>query len=118
MIDLKSKQIMEIALKALDSKKGIDIRAVDVSDITPIAEYMIFASGGSTSQVNALSDEVEYKLSKQGVEPHHIEGKQGWILLDYPGVVVNVLDVKSREFYNLERLWADGKEVDLSAILQ
>lgn len=114
---MTSKEIMTIAVQALDSKKGIDIRAVGVSDITAIAEYIVFASGGSRPQVSALADQVEYKLSEAGLEPHHIEGKEGWILLDYPGVIVNVLDLKSREFYDLERLWADGEQLTLESII-
>ncbi len=109
---MTAKQIMQIAVKALESKKGIDIRVIRISDVTTIAEYIVFVSGGSDTQVRALTDETEYQLGEQGVKAHHIEGKaSGWTLLDYPGVIINVMTEKSREFYDLERLWSDGEEI-------
>lgn len=106
----------EIIIKALDSKKGIDIKLIKVSDVTTLAEYFIIAAGSSSTQVKALAEEAEFQLSQQGVEPHHIEGKStGWILLDYADVVVHVLNEQARSFYDLERLWADGEQIDISA---
>ena len=108
----------EVIIKALDSKKGLDIQLIKVSDITALTEYFIIATGTSSTQVKALADEAEYQLSKQGVEPHHIEGRStGWILLDYSDVVVHVLNEQAREFYDLERLWADGEQIDISNII-
>ncbi|MBR2589553.1 MAG: ribosome silencing factor [Clostridia bacterium] len=108
----------EIIIKALDSKKGLDIKLIKVSDITSLTEYFIIAAGSSSTQVKALAEEAEFQLSQQGVEPHHIEGKStGWILLDYSDVVVHVLNEQARSFYDLERLWADGEQVDISDII-
>ena len=108
----------EIIIKALDSKKGLDIRLIKVSDITSLTEYFVIAAGTSSTQVKALAEEAEFQLSQQGVEPHHIEGKStGWILLDYSDVVVHVLNEQARSFYDLERLWADGETMDISALL-
>lgn len=108
----------EVIIKALDSKKGLDIKLIKVSDITALTEYFVIATGTSSTQVKALAEEAEYQLSTQGVEPHHIEGKStGWILLDYSDVVVHVLNEQARSFYDLERLWADGEQIDISALL-
>ena len=79
----------------------------------------MIAAGSSSTQVRALAEEAEYQLSEQGVEPHHIEGKStGWILLDYGDVVVHVLNEQARSFYDLERLWADGEQIDISHIVE
>ena len=107
----------ELALKAatiLDEKKAKDIRVIYVNKQTIIADYFVIAHGTSRTQVNALADEVEYKLSLEGITPTKIEGRgQGsWILLDYDSVLIHVFNPQSREFYNLEKLWADGEEVE------
>lgn len=108
----------EVIIKALDSKKGLDIKLIKVSEVTSLTEYFIIAAGTSSTQVKALAEEAEFQLSQQGVEPHHIEGKStGWILLDYGDVVVHVLNEQARSFYDLERLWADGEQMDISHII-
>lgn len=105
----------EIIIKALDSKKGQDINLIKIADVSTIADYFIIAAGTSSTQVKALADEADYKMSKEGIEPHHIEGKStGWILLDYGDVVVHVLNEEARQFYDLEHLWADGERIDIS----
>ena len=115
---MQAEKKCEIIVKALDSKKGLDIRLIKVSDITALAEYFVLATGTSSTQVRALAEEAEFRMSQAGVEPHHTEGKStGWILLDYGDVVVHVLNEQSREFYDLERLWADGEKIDISDII-
>ena len=115
---MQAEKKCEIIVKALDSKKGLDIRLIKVSDITALTEYFVLATGTSSTQVRALAEEAEFRMSQAGVEPHHIEGKStGWILLDYGDVVVHVLNEQSREFYDLERLWADGEKIDISDII-
>ena len=107
--------IVKVACKALDDKKAMDLKAIEVTEITVLADYFVLATATSTSHVRALADEVEDALSKQGLEPHHIEGRTtGWILLDYGSVVVNVMDAKNRDFYGLDHTWNDGKELDVS----
>lgn len=108
----------EIA-KLLDSKKGINIKAIQVQELTSIGDYFVIASGSSVPQVKALSDEVEEKLSKLGLEPRRIEGYQtaSWILLDYIDVIVHIFLEETRDFYSLERLWSDAPQIDLSGIL-
>ena len=107
--------IVKVACKALDDKKAMDLKAIEVTEITVLADYFVLATATSTTHVRALSDEVEDALSKQGLEPHHIEGRTtGWILLDYGSVVINVMDAKNRDFYGLDHTWNDGKELDVS----
>ncbi|MBQ3088643.1 MAG: ribosome silencing factor [Clostridia bacterium] len=111
--------IVKIACKALDDKKAMDLKAIEVTEVTVLADYFIIATATSTTHVRALSDEVEDALSNQGLEPHHIEGRTtGWILLDYGSVVVNVMDAKNRDFYGLDHTWNDGKELDISKYIE
>ena len=116
---LPAREMDEIAVKALDSKKGKEIRLIRIDKITTLAEYFVICTGTSNTQINALCDAVEKELTEKGEEPLHREGYRGgtWVLLDYGCVVVHVFNDEARKFYSLEHLWADGEEVDLSAIL-
>lgn len=116
---LPSRELAEIAVKALDSKKGKEIRLIRIDKITTLAEYFVICTGTSNTQINAVCDAVEKELTEKGEEPLHREGYRGgtWVLLDYGCVVVHVFNDEARKFYSLEHLWADGEEVDLSAIL-
>lgn len=108
-----------MAAKAISSKKGLDIQVVEISDISVLADYMVIATGTSSTHVKALADEVEYRLDEAGISVSHIEGyrSNSWILLDYVDVIVNVFSDEAREFYDLDRLWQDGKPVDLTDIV-
>ena len=108
-----------LTAKALSSKKGLDIQVIEISDVSVLADYMVIATGTSTTHVKALADEVEYKLDEAGISVSHIEGYRSntWILLDYIDVIVNVFSYEAREFYDLDRLWQDGKPVDLTNII-
>lgn len=108
-----------LTAKALDSKKGLDIQVIEIKDISVLADYMVIATGTSSTHVKALADEVEYKLDEAGVSVSHIEGyrSNSWILLDYIDVIVNVFSDEAREFYDLERLWHDGNPVDISEVI-
>lgn len=111
--------IVKQAVTALDSKKATDLKVIEVTELTVLADYFILATATSSTHVRALSEEVEEVLSNLGVEPHHIEGRTtGWILLDYGTVIVNVMDTKNREFYGLEHTWNDGKELDISEYIK
>ncbi len=115
---METLKILEIAANALNEKKATNLAALKVDDLTVLTEYFLLASASSSTHVRALADEVEFKLSEQGVEPHHIEGKStGWVLLDYGSVIVHVFSKEAREFYNLDKMWADGIAVDLDNIL-
>lgn len=108
-----------LTAKALSSKKGLDIQVIEISDVSVLADYMVIATGTSTTHVKALADEVEYKLDEAGISVSHIEGYRSntWILLDYIDVIVNVFSDEARKFYDLDRLWQDGKPVDLTNII-
>ena len=116
---LEAKELALIAAKALDAKKGKDIRVLQINKITTLADYFVLCTGASNTQINALCDEVEKQLSAQGEEPLHREGYRGgtWVLLDYGCIAVHVFSSEARQFYSLEHVWADGKEVDLSGVL-
>ena len=116
---LPSRELAEIAVKALDSKKGKEIRLIRIDKITTLAEYFVICTGTSNTQINALCDAVEKELTEKGEEPLHREGYRGgtWVLMDFGSVVVHVFTAETRSFYDLERLWQDGKTVNLSSIL-
>ena len=106
------------SMLSLDSKKAVEISALEVGSLTIVADYFVIAAGSSTTQVRALADEVEEKLKEQGIEPHHIEGRStGWIALDYESVIVHVFTPNEREFYNLDSMWSDAEEINLETIL-
>ncbi len=109
-----------LAAKAIDGKKGLDIQIIEISDISVLADYMVIATGNSSTHVKALADEVEYQLDKAGISVSHTEGYRSntWILLDYVDVIVNVFSEEARRFYDLDRMWQDGKPVDLSGVIK
>ncbi len=101
------KECVDIIVNAIDDKKGLDIEVFDVDEYTAIADYFIIATGGSTTQIHAISDNVREEMHKTDYKLRHVEGDKasGWILLDYGDVVVHIMSRDQREFYNLERLW-------------
>lgn len=110
-----SKKMVAIACRALDSKKGEDIRVIDISEISVLADYFIIANGNSSSQVQALVDNVEEELAKAG---YHVKQREGyglanWVLLDFGDIIIHVFDKENRLFYDLERIWKDGKTISL-----
>ncbi len=109
---------LEIIIKALDSKRGEEIQAIQIGDLTILGDYFVIANGTSSTHTRTLADEVEYQMSQKGIEPTHREGRgngSSWIVLDYSDIIVHVFHKDAREFYQLERLWADGEPVDISA---
>lgn len=105
--------------KILSDKKGLDIKVIEISDVSVIADYMVIATGNSSTHVKALADEVETQLDDMGVSVSHIEGyrSNSWILLDYIDIIVHVFSNEAREYYDLERLWEDGTDIDISDII-
>lgn len=108
----------ELALQAahfLSEKKEHDVEVLEITDLTVLADYFVICTGTSSTQVRSLAEEVEFRLSELGIEPHHIEGHRStsWVLLDYSSVIVHVFYKDSREFYRLEHLWADAKRLEL-----
>ena len=114
----KSKEMVKIAYDALDEKKAEDISIIDISGATVIADYFLIASGANPNQVQALVDNVQEKLYKAGYECKQVEGYQGatWILLDYLDIVIHVFSREDRRFYDLERIWRDGRQMDIDEI--
>lgn len=116
---METEQILSIAANALDAKKAVDLKAIKIADLTVLTEYFVIATATSSTHVHALADEVEAKLKESGCEPHHIEGRTtGWVALDYGTVIVHVFSRDQREFYGLDKMWADGESVDLDQILK
>ncbi len=111
---------MQLITKTLDSKKADDIRVLSVGDLTILADYFVICSAQSTTQVKALADNVEEKMDEAGEELLKKEGKQGlnWILMDYGDVICHIFYQETRDFYGLEKLWADAEEVDISDIIE
>jgi len=115
MKDVKVKEMATLVIQALEDKKAEDICVIDISEVSVLADYFIIAGGNNTSQIQALSDAVDEKLGKAGYPLKQIEGYQSanWILLDFGDIIVHVFDRENRLFYDLERIWRDGKKIDL-----
>lgn len=106
--------MVQLAVKALEEKKGEDIRVIDIHGVSILADYFIIASGSNSSQVQAMSDSVEEELYKAGHECRQVEGYKtaNWILLDFNDIIVHVFSKEDRLFYDLERIWRDGKVIE------
>ena len=112
-----SKEMLKIAHSALEEKKAEEINIIDISEVSVIADYFIIASGTNTNQLQALVDNVEEKLYKAGYEPRQVEGHNtNWVLLDYNDIIVHVFSKEDRLFYDLERIWRDGKVINIDEI--
>lgn len=110
-----SDSFISIAYNAADSKKAQDIKVLDIRGISSIADYFVICSGSSAVQVKAIADEVEDKMTENGYTLYHKEGYNAgrWILLDFGDMIVHVFHNEDRDFYNLERLWADAQVINL-----
>jgi len=117
---MESRELMETVVKCMDSKKTIDIKVLDISKVTTMADYFVICQGGSSTQIKAIADEVEEKLSEAGVNPFGREGMNTayWILMDYSDVIVHIFSAESRSFYSIENLWSDAENVDISSIIE
>ena len=116
---LTPKELAMEAVKALDEKKAGDIRLLKVNDVTSIADYFVICTANSTTQIKSLADIAEAKLEEMGEKLIHREGFRsgGWVLLDYGCIIVHIFMDETRKFYNLERLWSDAAEEDISGII-
>ena len=110
---MNSIEIARLAIRALEDKKAEEIKTIDISEVSVIADYFIIANGTNRSQIQALSDHVEETLGKAGVPLRQIEGYQNanWVLLDFHDVIIHIFDKENRLFYDLERIWRDGTAV-------
>lgn len=111
----QSKEMARLAYHALDDRKGEDIVVIDISQISVVADYFIIANGSNENQVRALVDNVEEELGKAGFNVKQREGYGlgSWVLMDYGEIIVHVFDKENRLFYDLERIWRDGKRVEI-----
>ncbi|MFQ9509475.1 MAG: ribosome silencing factor [Lachnospiraceae bacterium] len=114
----QSKEMAKLAYEALEDKKGTNIRIIDIAQVSVIADYFIIASGENTNQVQAMVDNVEETLGRAGYECKQTEGYRtaNWILLDYGDIVVHVFNKEDRLFYDLDRIWRDGKIVEIEEL--
>ena len=110
----QSKEMVTLAIQALADKKGEDIRIIDIREVSVLADYFIIASGANAKQVQAMTDNVEEVLGSACHSTKQIEGYQSgnWILMDYRDIIVHVFCKEDRLFYDLERIWRDGKIMD------
>ena len=114
----KSFEMAKLAIEALEDKKAEDIRMIDISEVSVIADYFIIAGGSNRSQIQALCDNVEEKLGRAGVPVKQIDGYDtaNWVLLDFGDIIVHIFDKENRLLYDLERIWRDGKQIELKDI--
>lgn len=117
MADLSTEKVRKMAkitIEALEDKKAEDIKVIDISQVSVLADYFIIANGSNRSQIQALSDAVEEKLGRAGYPLRQIEGydNASWVLLDFGDIIIHIFDRENRLFYDLERIWCDGKSMD------
>ncbi len=111
----RSLELAKIAVAALDDKKAVNVRVIDISEVSVIADCFIVANGKNPNHIETLVDAVEEALYKAGCEISHREGNKSstWVLLDFGDLIVHIFDEENRLFYNLERIWSDGKVIEL-----
>ncbi len=107
----QSLEMVKLANAALEEKKGQNVKIIDIRQVSVMADYFIIADGSNVNQVQAMVDNVEEMLGKAGYECKQIEGYRsgGWILMDYGDIIVHAFCREDRLFYDLERIWRDGK---------
>ena len=111
---MTSKELAKLAIEALEDKKAEDLKIIDISHISTIADYFIIASGTNANQIQTMTDNVEEALGRAGHPVKHIEGYQSanWILMDCQDIIVHIFDKENRLFYDLERIWRDGVVIE------
>lgn len=117
-MDQKSLALAKMAVEALEEKKAEDIKIIDISEVSVMADYFIIAGGSNRNQIQALCDNVEKELGKAGFPVKQTEGydSANWVLLDFGDVIVHIFDKENRLLYDLERIWRDGKQVDSNSL--
>lgn len=109
----QSKKMTKLAVEALEDKKAENLTVLDISHISTIADYFVIADGSNVNQVKAMVDNVEEALGRAGFSPKQVEGYNtaNWVLMDYGNIIIHIFDSENRLFYDLERIWRDGKEI-------
>lgn len=118
MADSKAKEMARLAYQALEDKKAVDIKIINIEAVSVLADYFIIASGTNRNQVQALADNVDEMLHKSGYPAKQTEGYRtaNWILQDFGDIIVHVFDSENRLFYDLERIWCDGKQITVDEL--
>lgn len=114
----QSAEMVKIAAKALADKKAEDVRIIDIREISTIADFFVIADGSNANQLAAMRDAVDEELYKAGYHTRQVEGNQNstWILMDYNDIIVHIFSREDRLFYDLERMWTDGKQIDIGEL--
>lgn len=117
-MNTNSIEMAKLAIDALEDKKAEDIKVIDISEVSVLADYFIIAGGNNSSQIQALCNNVEEKLGRVGFQCRQIEGcdTANWILMDFGDVIIHIFDKENRLLYDLERIWRDGKIIDKESI--
>lgn len=115
LVGAEPREIADAIVKVLDDKSARDIKLLRVNDKTVITDYFVICTANSTTQVKSLAGEIEYRLGEMGLTPAHVEGYDGstWIAMDYLHVIVHIFHRDQREFYKLEKVWADAEDIPL-----
>lgn len=116
---MENNDLVTRVVTSLDKHKADNIQVIQVTELTSLGDYFVIANGSSNTQVKSLADYVEYDLSQQGIQPLRVEGysSASWILIDYGSVMVHVFREDTRQFYDLERLWKDGRQLDVQEFI-
>lgn len=114
----QGREMAALACKALEEKKAIDLKIIDIHEVSVMADYFLITSGSNPNQVKALMDNVDEVLGRAGYQAKHVEGTQNssWVLMDYGDVIIHIFDEENRLFYDLERIWRDGTMIDSSTL--
>lgn len=114
----QSKSMAKQAINALEDKKAEDIHVIDISEVSVVADYFIIATGSNRSQIQAMADNVQEVLGRAGYAMRQVEGYNtaNWVLMDFGDVIVHIFDNENRLFYNLERIWRDGKVIEYTEL--
>ncbi|MEG2814528.1 MAG: ribosome silencing factor [Oscillospiraceae bacterium] len=117
---MDSLDLTKSIVKILDAKKANNLEVIKVCEVTILGDYFVIASANNTTHVKSLVDEVEFEMKQKGVQPMRVEGYQdtNWIIIDYGDVIVHIFYEETRNFYNLEKLWANGEKIEIEEILK
>lgn len=115
---LKPAEMAKLAVQAMEDKKAQEVTLMRTTDITVLADYFVICTASSTTHIKSIADEVEHVLTEAGEPPRKREGERssGWVLIDFGCVIVHVFMEEARQFYDLERLWADAEKIDISTL--
>lgn len=118
MSENKATEMVKLIYKAMEDKKAEDIKILDIGDVSTIADYFLICSGTNSSQLEAIIDNITETLGRAGYDSKRTEGgrNSGWVLIDYGDVVVHIFSKEDRLFYDLERIWRDGRSIDINDI--